>query len=140
MADGSSASQKPVPRKVIWELPIAASLDSGAMKPSLDEMEILRQDFNRFDADSSGYIQGAELGQLLALQLGRQPTEHEQQTALEDHDCNRDGQISFEEYVAWLYPTTPDNKGGGSSFVYKPGFLEGGNDVMATKLTLNQAM
>ena len=37
-------------------------------------------------------------------------------------DCNGDGQISFEEYVAWLYPTSPDNKAGGSSFVYSPDF------------------
>lgn len=63
------------------------------MKPSLDELEILRQDFNRFDTDSSGYIQGAELGQLLALQLGRQPTEHEQRTALEEQDVERRKQV-----------------------------------------------
>jgi len=71
--------------------------------PSPSQLQIIRQDFNRFDTDSSDYIQSAELGQLLAVQLGRQPTEYEQRAALEEHDCNRDKQLSFKEYVDWLY-------------------------------------
>ena len=50
-----------------------------------------------------GSIQSAEFGKLLVVQLGRESTEHEQRAALEEHDCNQDGAISFNEYVDWLY-------------------------------------
>ena len=48
-------------------------------------------------------LSGAELEQLLASQLGRPPTAEEITTALEQHDVDHDGQISFDEYVDWLY-------------------------------------
>lgn len=68
-----------------------------------EELAVIRQDFDALDADCSGYIQGAELEQLLTSQLGRPPTAEETATALKQHDVDLDGQISFDEYVSWVY-------------------------------------
>ena len=73
------------------------------MQPSPEQLAVMRQDFDKIDADHSGYIQGAELSQLLTSQLGRVPTDQEIASALQQHDCDLDGRISFEEYVAWVY-------------------------------------
>lgn len=82
------------------------------MEPSPEQLAVMRQDFDKIDADHSGYIQGAELSQLLASQLGRAPTEKEITMALQQHDCDLDGRISFEEYVAWVYnrPAAPTSQ------------------------------
>jgi len=73
------------------------------MAPTAEELAVIRQEFDHLDTDCTGYIQGAELKQLLASQLGRPPTAEETAVALQQHDVDLDGQISFDEYVSWVY-------------------------------------
>merc|ERR1711912_214971 len=71
-------------------------------RPTAKMLEVMRQDFHTVDENRSGFIRGSELAALLTRQLGRAPTETEIEASLREHDLDRDGQISFDEYVQWL--------------------------------------
>jgi len=68
------------------------------------ELSVIHEDFDTLDTDGSGFIQGAELSKLLEAQLGHEPTHEQVAETLAQFDLNKDGQISFDEYVCWLYP------------------------------------
>merc|ERR1712178_268390 len=82
-------------------------------RPTAKMLEGMRQDFHTVDENRSGFIRGSELAALLTRQLGRAPTETEIEASLREHDLDRDGQISFDEYVQWLWPASiPCTSGG----------------------------
>eukprot|EP00656_Telonema_subtile_P001718 TRINITY_DN10746_c0_g1_i3.p1 TRINITY_DN10746_c0_g1~~TRINITY_DN10746_c0_g1_i3.p1 ORF type:complete len:133 (+),score=38.94 TRINITY_DN10746_c0_g1_i3:93-491(+) len=60
---------------------------------------VFRADFDEFDVDQSGFIEWQELPSLLSKQLGRDPTGYELDATLQLFDTNKDGQISFSEYM-----------------------------------------
>jgi len=68
------------------------------------ELSVIRADFHLLDSDGSGFLQGTELTKLLEAQLGHEPTHEQVAKTLAQFDLNKDGQISFDEYVCWLYP------------------------------------
>merc|ERR1711865_368986 len=72
------------------------------------ELSVIHEDFDTLDTDGSGFIQGAELSKLLEAQFGHEPTQAQLAKALAQFDLNEDGQISFDEYVCWLYPKDAD--------------------------------
>jgi len=76
----------------------------------LDENEIaeLQRDFEDIDHDGSGWIDAAEVAQLLTKERHGQrgwfahPTAEEVQHTVAQYDQNRDNQITFREYVTTL--------------------------------------
>jgi Ca2+-binding EF-hand superfamily protein len=68
----------------------------------LERLVIASEQFQRFDADSSGVLDRDEFAGLHALLIEQNLTTKPLDRCLEDLDSNRDGQISFNEYVEWL--------------------------------------
>ncbi len=60
----------------------------------------MKEIFNSFDKDHSGFIDPAELLQLLRA-LGMDPTADDLAMAIEGLDVNHDGKISFSEFFDW---------------------------------------
>jgi len=61
----------------------------------------LRKAFLFFDKDSSGYIERAELADALADEAGH-TDEAALDNVMQEVDTNKDGRISFEEFVAMM--------------------------------------
>ena len=74
------------------------SLDDDTLKRRSSAAKL----FQKYDTDKSGVIEGDEFrglhGELMALQL----TSHSCEKAREDMDTDGDGQIEFNEFVAWI--------------------------------------
>jgi len=60
----------------------------------------VRQAFEKIDKDGEGFIERAELRQLL-VDMEAEPTDEQLQQCLEKLDLDKDGRISFEEFVTW---------------------------------------
>ena len=58
--------------------------------------------FNKFDLDGSGFIDREELA-ALSLRLGHKLNEDELTAALDDLDLNHDGTIDFDEFCRWYF-------------------------------------
>jgi Ca2+-binding EF-hand superfamily protein len=76
------------------------------MKSRIGELDAdpdqeLRDAFNVFDADRSGFIDRKELKRLMK-KLGQALSEEELDAMMEEVDANGDGQISFEEFKALM--------------------------------------
>ena len=77
----------------------------GSIKLTDEELErlvVASEQFQRFDADCSGVLDAQEFAGLHALLVEQGLTTKPVDRCLADLDTNRDGQISFNEYVAWL--------------------------------------
>ena len=68
-------------------------------------LRVFRQDFDQFDQDRSGFINaGTEFQKFLEQQRGRPISTKEADRYLKSMDTNVDGKISFDEYMASLFP------------------------------------
>lgn len=69
----------------------------GRVSGEEDEMETLREAFNVFDRDKSGFISALEIKQVF-LDLGERLSDADVQSLILVADTNNDGHISFEEF------------------------------------------
>lgn len=67
-----------------------------------DPEEDLRDAFNMFDADRSGYIDREEV-RMLMKKLAQTLTEDEIDAIMEEVDTDGDGEISFDEFRAMMF-------------------------------------
>ena len=72
----------------------------GAVKAKIAKQGDLRAIFDRFDVDQSGTLDVAELGALCAA-LGQPLNHDETEEAVHTLDANRDGTVSYVEFVHW---------------------------------------
>ncbi|KAK4161779.1 hypothetical protein QBC43DRAFT_268072 [Cladorrhinum sp. PSN259] len=68
---------------------------------SPDEIAQYREVFEIFDKDGTGDITAAELGQVMR-ELGLNPSTEELQDIVNEADLNKDGVISFEEFLSLM--------------------------------------
>jgi calcium-binding protein CML len=76
-----------------------------ALQLSPEELSVLttiRKDFEKYDKDHSGRIDIHEFKLLYQELVARKMTEKTLLQTLSEVDSNRDGKISFNEYVMWL--------------------------------------
>ena len=74
----------------------------GLQKTKDNKMEEeFREVFNVFDMDGSGFISARELKQVM-VDLGDNPTDGEVEKLMRHADADRDGQVSFEEFVTMM--------------------------------------
>ncbi|KAK4457974.1 hypothetical protein QBC42DRAFT_211435 [Cladorrhinum samala] len=66
-----------------------------------DEIAQYREVFEIFDKDGTGDITAAELGQVMK-ELGLNPSAEELQDIVNEADLNKDGVISFEEFLSLM--------------------------------------
>lgn len=64
-----------------------------------------KRDFDALDTDHTGLLEYAEVANLLALQLGSQPSAEAVTEFLGELDTDHDGACSFPEYMAGLLGT-----------------------------------
>jgi EF-hand domain pair len=82
-------------------IPLPASDDAkAAAPPSVMDPKEIRRAFDQFDTDKSGFIDRAELA-FLADYLGETWDSEELEAAMKAIDSSGDGQISFDEFVAF---------------------------------------
>jgi Ca2+-binding EF-hand superfamily protein len=67
-----------------------------------DPEEDLRDAFNMFDADRSGYIDREEV-RILMKKLAQTLTEDEISAIMDEVDLDGDGEISFDEFRAMMF-------------------------------------
>lgn len=67
----------------------------------LSNLCYLKQEFDAYDADQSGFIDASELAELLK-KLGENLSETELQQAFRDLDADHSGEIEFFEFVQWF--------------------------------------
>lgn len=67
------------------------------------QLEGLRTHFSQFDVDNSGYIDSDELTAVLRS-MGFNPTEKRISEVLSAYDTDRNGNLSFGEFVEVLFP------------------------------------
>ena len=77
-----------------------AAAKLGAVKAKLAKQNDLREAFDKFDADRNGTLDAAELGALCAA-LGQPLNHDEMEEAVHTLDANRDGKVSYVEFVHW---------------------------------------
>jgi len=70
------------------------------LKLSLASEKVVKEKFQEMDADGSGNLDSKELAQL-CKSLGSSLDHNELEAALMTMDCNKDGQISFDEFMGW---------------------------------------
>merc|ERR1711865_177850 len=87
------------------------------------EYAIYKSDFVTLDVNGNGVLEGPEIEQLLAVQLGHAPDPADVTNFMNEFDSNGNGRISFEEYM---------------SLILDPDFEVGPS--IAAKAELNQAM
>merc|ERR1712054_287752 len=76
-----------------------AALAADTLELTEREQEIFRQDFDSFDTNNDGIIDATELQGLLRKQLNRDPTDFEVEATMTMFDTDKDGNISFSEYM-----------------------------------------
>mmetsp|Transcript_45774 Transcript_45774/g.99436 ORF Transcript_45774/g.99436 Transcript_45774/m.99436 type:complete len:496 (+) Transcript_45774:2-1489(+) len=67
----------------------------------LNNLCYLKQEFDAYDEDRSGYIDAGELKELLE-KLGEELTEEELDAAFKELDSDQSGEIEFFEFVEWF--------------------------------------
>merc|ERR1719478_1703026 len=67
----------------------------------LNNLCYLKQEFDTYDEDRSGYIDVKELRELLE-KLGEELTEEELEQAFKELDADGSGEIEFFEFVEWF--------------------------------------
>ena len=72
-------------------------------RDNIIEAEI-REVFNVFDMDGSGFISAKELRQVMT-DLGEKPTDGEVEELMRHADIDGDGQVSFDEFVTMMITT-----------------------------------
>lgn len=66
------------------------------------QMKELQRKYRLFDSDGSGFINAAELGDVLRA-VGLNPIESRVQELLDEYDADKSGTLSFEEFVTlWM--------------------------------------
>lgn len=80
-------------------------------KLSAEEKQMFRKEFERFDADGSGYISLDEFAEVIKT-LGADVPENELASVYNNLDSNGDGQLDFTEFMAlmvnFMQPSTVD--------------------------------
>lgn len=76
---------------------------------SPEQLELLRKSFELFDADGSGFINSAELLQLLRA-IGQNPTEDRLEELVRIADADQSGELSFTEFVDLWYSTLQESE------------------------------
>jgi calmodulin len=71
------------------------------------QLEEFRESFNVFDRDGDGFISIVEL-ELAMRAMGHNPTRIELEEMIEEVDLDKDGAISFEEFVTMMLKTVTD--------------------------------
>jgi len=66
------------------------------------EFDVYKGDFDSVDSDGDGFLDIEEVKKMLTKQLEREPTEGECQAFIKGFDRNKDGKVSFEEYMTRL--------------------------------------
>eukprot|EP01043_Picozoa_sp_COSAG02_P050264 COSAG02_NODE_5148_length_4590_cov_5.242485_3_plen_462_part_00 len=79
---------------------IAAGAQLDKLKSALQSRATLKEAFDKADADESGGLDCAELAGL-AASLGSELTPRQLEVAIDLLDSDRDGTVSYEEFVAW---------------------------------------
>lgn len=74
-------------------------------KPTGEELENIKVVFAKFDKDSSGQIDLQEL-QTMCGELGKTLTDAQAAAALSEMDLDENGQVNFDEFLAW-YTSKP---------------------------------
>eukprot|EP00658_Telonema_sp_P-2_P081135 TRINITY_DN823_c0_g1_i2.p1 TRINITY_DN823_c0_g1~~TRINITY_DN823_c0_g1_i2.p1 ORF type:complete len:260 (-),score=76.47 TRINITY_DN823_c0_g1_i2:186-965(-) len=69
-------------------------------KLTKQEFAVFKEDFDEFDTDSNGLIDGEELRALANKQLDRECTDTEFAEFLKSIDLNADGKVDLEEYIS----------------------------------------
>ena len=64
-----------------------------------EEFAVHKADFDKFDKDGSGKLDGDELEQLVMHQLGRKPDRAILDAFLKSFDVDSDGKIDLNEYL-----------------------------------------
>lgn len=78
----------------------AALLEDAVTKLDSDQIAEIREIFDHYDGDSNGYIDRREFADLLdALDAGLD--EDELDVGFAEVDANKNGRISFSEFIAW---------------------------------------
>ncbi|KAL2150466.1 hypothetical protein VTH82DRAFT_7029 [Thermothelomyces myriococcoides] len=78
-----------------------------ASKLNPEEIDQYKQVFEIFDKDGTGDITADELGNVMR-ELGLNPSEDELQDLISEVDVNKDGVISFEEFLALMSQTVKE--------------------------------
>ena len=73
------------------------------MSLSQKEVQELKEQFQLFDTDGSGYISWKELGHMLRA-LGSNPTEAELKKMISKHDKDGSRGLDFTEYLKMVTP------------------------------------
>ena len=60
-----------------------------------------REAFKVFDSDGNGYINAAELRQVM-MNLGEKLTEEEVEMMIKEADSNGDGLVNYEEFISMM--------------------------------------
>ncbi|KAK4238776.1 hypothetical protein C8A03DRAFT_33172 [Achaetomium macrosporum] len=88
-------------------------IDASNVSPSsgssskADQIEQYKQVFEIFDKDGTGDITAAELGNVMK-ELGLNPSDEELQDLINEVDTNKDGVISFDEFLALMSQTVKE--------------------------------
>ena len=75
---------------------------AGTIYKALHQRSEIRKDFQKFDADESGYITKDELLEIIKDRTGRAVPESNVLKLIKDCDENDDGQINYEEFVTLM--------------------------------------
>jgi Ca2+-binding EF-hand superfamily protein len=65
-----------------------------------EQLNAIRQAFDQFDTDKSGYLEVSELG-ALSSQLGEELEGDELEEAMRALDSSGDSKVDFAEFIAW---------------------------------------
>ncbi|KAI9050610.1 hypothetical protein LZ554_005769 [Drepanopeziza brunnea f. sp. 'monogermtubi'] len=68
---------------------------------SEEEIEILKHEFDQYDADQGGNISVEEFGRVMKAS-GQNPTAEELQQIIKEVDLDGDGTINFDEFIAMM--------------------------------------
>lgn len=90
---------------VVQAAPAAQGESSSAVR-----MRHLRAEFSLIDTDHSGKISASELQAALSAAFGFELSAAEVQAMIDAKDVNKDGELSFEEYLSIAEPTLSDIK------------------------------
>jgi hypothetical protein len=91
----------------LWSLPTVIVRSAIFMNNKRPAQASVRRLFDSIDSDGNGTLEADEIGQLCA-NMGAKLTEHELRLAMRAIDKDGSGEVSFDEFSAWVMST---NKG-----------------------------